>query len=128
MAETLIKCSWYILIHLNIFAKHYIVDVWQGSENTRVLNMPSYTLLQTSLNVSEQWLNMPKHTLICQNKKSSKNSRVSNMSHAIACIYTLVYSEPWHTQSLRHNQNPVKDFRLTVKFWIPCNQRSYQVK
>ena len=50
--------SWYILIYLNIFAKLYILDVWQGSKNAKVLKMPR---LYTVTNVPKYGREMPKY-------------------------------------------------------------------
>ena len=45
------------------------------------------------------------------------------MSDEVAYIvYTLVYSEPWHVQNLRHIQNRVIKLRLSAPFRILCNQ------
>ena len=45
-------------MHLNIFEKHYIVDVWQGFENATVLNMQR---LHTVINMPKYVTAMPKY-------------------------------------------------------------------
>lgn len=75
-------------------------------------------MLQICLNMPDQCLNMPRYTLICQNKNRSKYANVLNTPDAGAySIYpsifrTLIYSGG-PIQNLRHIRNTVKDLGLS---------------
>ena len=121
------------------FWKHYIIDVWQGFENVKVLNLlgfricQGYTVLQICLNMSDQYLNMPKYTFICQNKNRHAISKVFNVLDAVVVAYsiypsifrTLIYSG-CSIQNLRDIKNTVKDLLLSISFRILCYRRIFR--
>ena len=81
----------------------------------------SYAVLQVCLNMSEKYLNMPKYTLICHNKKCSIYFGILSMPDAVAyCIYPSIFRHLQCSEPEAYSE-PSQNLWLSVSFKIPCN-------